>query len=267
MKLSIITINYNNLVGLKKTTQSILSQSYNGYEWIVIDGGSDDGSREFLTKYNANIAYWCSEKDNGIYNAMNKGIVKAQGDYVLFLNSGDYLYDESVLSKVFCNDIDADILYGNAYFLYKKHPRVWIYDDTLTLKRLYEYSINHQSTFIRTVLLKECGYDESYKIAADWKRFVEWFQEGKIFKHIPIIVSVYDTTGISTKHCDMVLEERDRFFPELYSLAVIDVLKDWSSFQNKPCLLTRELCNASKVLTRIIRSILHFLAFIHSISK
>ncbi len=267
MKLSIITINYNNVAGLEKTAQSVLSQSCTDYEWLVIDGGSSDGSRDFLLQHDAKIAYWCSEKDNGIYHAMNKGIKMAQGEYMLFLNSGDALYDSTTLDRVLEEGLYSDIVYGDAWFQYPKHPRRWVYDDHLTMKRMYEYSINHQSTFIKSSLLKVQGYDETYKIAADWKRFVEWLKEGRSFRHINIMVSIYDTTGLSTKCEDVSCKERDRFFRELYPAEVIDVLKDWASFQNKPCLLTRKYCNDDWVFNRLIRSNLHFISWLYKIFK
>ena len=100
MKLSIITINYNNRDGLQKTIDSVVSQTYKNFEWIIIDGGSTDGSKELIEQYQDHCAYWCSEPDKGIYNAMNKGIEKAIGDYSLFLNSGDRLHDDTVIDKI-----------------------------------------------------------------------------------------------------------------------------------------------------------------------
>ena len=101
MKLSIVTINYNNLSGLQKTIDSVLQQSFKDYEWIIIDGGSTDGGKELLEKNQNHFAYWCSEPDKGIYNAINKGLSHATGDYIQFLNSGDWLYDSTILEKVF----------------------------------------------------------------------------------------------------------------------------------------------------------------------
>ena len=93
MKLSIITINYNNAIGLEKTIKSLIEQSYQEYEYIVIDGASDDDSKAVILKNQSHISTWCSEKDTGVYNAMNKGILRSTGEYLLFLNSGDYLHD------------------------------------------------------------------------------------------------------------------------------------------------------------------------------
>lgn len=110
MKLSIITVKLNNRDGLKRTIDSVVSQTFTDYEWIVIDGGSTDGSRELIEQYQDHFAYWCSEPDKGIYNAMNKGIAHAKGEWLQFLNSGDVLYSNNTLASVFSSKYDADVL-------------------------------------------------------------------------------------------------------------------------------------------------------------
>lgn len=101
MTLSIITVNLNNLEGLKRTYDSVVSQTFTDYEWLVIDGGSTDGSREFIEQHQDKFAYWCSEPDKGIFNAMNKGIVRAKGEYLNFMNSGDCFACEETVAEVF----------------------------------------------------------------------------------------------------------------------------------------------------------------------
>ena len=113
MTLSIITINFNNVAGLKRTVDSVLHQTADDFEYIIIDGASTDGSREFIESCSSKLAYWVSEKDNGVYHAMNKGIGHARGDYLLFLNSGDYLNDAEVLARVFNRPLQEDIIYGD----------------------------------------------------------------------------------------------------------------------------------------------------------
>ena len=115
MKLSIITVNLNNCDGLQKTIDSVVSQTFKDFEWIVIDGGSTDGSKELIEQYADHFTYWVSEPDKGIYNAMNKGIRVAKGDYLQFLNSGDYLYDRTTLEKCLLPQNNADVIYGNLY--------------------------------------------------------------------------------------------------------------------------------------------------------
>ena len=112
-KVSIITVNYNNNEGLQKTFDSVFAQTYVDFDYLVIDGGSNDGSRELIESNKDKLAYWLSEKDRGIYDAMNKGIDNAKGEYLLFLNSGDYLYNKDVLREVAESGLDADIVYGD----------------------------------------------------------------------------------------------------------------------------------------------------------
>lgn len=116
MKLSIITVNLNNLEGLKKTYDSVVCQTFTDYEWLVIDGGSTDGSREFIEQHQDKFAYWCSEPDKGIFNAMNKGIVRAKGEYLNFMNSGDCFACEETVAEVFGKNRTADILYGYSFY-------------------------------------------------------------------------------------------------------------------------------------------------------
>ena len=115
--LSIITINRNNAAGLRKTIESVVSQTYTDFDYIIIDGASTDESVDVIKEYADRITYWVSEPDTGIYNAMNKGILKANGEYCLFLNSGDWLYDNDVLNDVFSISPTEDIVYGNDVFI------------------------------------------------------------------------------------------------------------------------------------------------------
>jgi glycosyltransferase involved in cell wall biosynthesis len=126
-KLSIITINYNDVLGLKRTLESVTGQIYSNFEYIVINGGSTDGSKELLEKYTDKISYWVSEPDQGIYHAMNKGIEKASGEYLLFMNSGDLFYNSGILKEVVDHISKYDLIYfdilirdGN-----KEYPKVF----------------------------------------------------------------------------------------------------------------------------------------------
>ena len=149
MKVSIITINYNDCIGLENTIQSVVSQTCNDYEYIVIDGGSTDGSVDVIKKYASKISYWISERDKGIYHAMNKGIDKATGDYCLFLNSGDTLFNNEVLNTI-RYDLTTDIVVGairkgtSGYI-----KRFKIKEPLVLLDFWIENPIPHQSTFIK----------------------------------------------------------------------------------------------------------------------
>ena len=168
MKLSIITINYNNLNGLKKTIDSVLSQSFQDYEWIVIDGGSTDGSKELIANHQNKISYWVSEPDKGIYNAMNKGIERATGEYCQFLNSGDYYIDSDVIQKVFSNKELKDVNYGNQWCIDDKGIIIEkrSYPDSMSLTFLFRSPLGHQASFIKTEFVKKHPYKESYRISA-----------------------------------------------------------------------------------------------------
>ena len=214
MKLSVITINYNNKSGLQKTFDSIVNQTFTDYEYIVIDGGSSDGSKEVIEEYSSKINYWVSEKDKGIYNAMNKGIVQAKGEYCLFLNSGDWLVDSDVLEKVFLLKLEKDIFYGNILKVYSslkierdKSPQ----SSFLTLADMFFSTLNHPSTFIKKKLFNEYGlYNEEYKIVSDWAFFLKVIGLYNVsVKYIDVDISYYDTTGISSNNADLVKKERE----------------------------------------------------------
>ena len=218
MKLSIITINYNNREGLQKTIDSIVSQTWRDFEWIVIDGGSTDGSKELIEKYQEHLAYWCSEPDKGIYNAMNKGIAKAKGDYLNFMNSGDRLYANDTLEKIFFQNIIEDIIYGNLNCIIGNYNHVSYFPKKLSLHYMLTRTIEHQASFIRTSLLKQKGYQEKYHIIADWVAFLSWFCHGASFKHIDVIVATYDRNGISSTAFNIINNEKEMMYNDLFGV-------------------------------------------------
>lgn len=213
MKISIITINYNNILGLKKTTKSVLRQIFQDYEWIVIDGGSSDGSKEYIESHKSNITYWCSEPDRGIYNALNKGLKYAKGDYVLFLNSGDWLYDESTLEDVSStikkDNASYDIYYGDMIQVDKGGKLNPVtYPDELGLFFFHHNNICHQATFYRSSLFYKNLYDEDFSIVSDWAMNLNLIFQGCTFKHIKKRIVYYDNQGISSLINKKHYEER-----------------------------------------------------------
>jgi glycosyltransferase involved in cell wall biosynthesis len=219
MRLSLITINFNNRDGLRKTIDSVVAQTFKDFEWIVIDGGSTDGGRELLEQHASHFAYWVSEPDKGIYNAMNKGVDQAKGDYLLFLNSGDWLYNETSLERCMTHDFNAEVVYGNCVFHYVDHDVKRHYPSNLTFEFLYRSSLAHCCSFIkREVLVKE-HYNEDYKIVSDLEFWVKLVFLGGSFCHIDEFVSVFDTTGISSTNHDLDVSERkqmmSRYVPEM----------------------------------------------------
>jgi len=198
--LSIITINKNNAVGLKKTIHSVVCQTNIDFEYLIIDGASDDESVEIIKKYSNSITYWISEPDTGIYNAMNKGIRKAQGNYCLFLNSGDWLVSPETLSNVFreIKNNHSDIFYSDRK---NSNNKIIRYPEFLTIDYLARRPINHQNSLIKRSLFFEHGfYNENLKIASDWEFFLKELWEYKsTFFHLKTNISVFDTSGISSR--------------------------------------------------------------------
>lgn len=209
MKLSIITVNLNNREGLHKTIDSVVSQTFKDFEWIVIDGGSTDGSKE-LIEHNANhFTYWVSEPDKGIYNAMNKGIRVAHGEYLLFLNSGDMLSSPDILDSVPLSCLEADIEYGDIECLGENDCYKKKFPNRLRLSQVIDSSIAHQATFIKASLFKNELYDESLKIVGDYKFFLRRILEGCSFHHIDLVITIFDLKGISNTNIVLTEEEKE----------------------------------------------------------
>ena len=199
--LSIITINYNNCLGLQRTIDSVVKQRWRDFEWFLIDGGSSDGSEKIAEQYQENFVYWCSEADKGVYDAMNKGIRRAKGDYCLFLNSGDWLLNENVLENVFSKEHDRDILVGWIERM-KNGKRVLdkgFNTEDITIRHLLRNSLPHQATFIKKELFDRYGlYDDTLKIVSDWKFFVTCIiLHNATIENLCIPVTYYEGGGLS----------------------------------------------------------------------
>jgi len=219
-KLSIITINLNNISGLRKTIESVLSQTFTDFEYIIIDGGSSDGGLEILKEFDKNITFWLSEPDAGIYCAMNKGILRSEGDYLLFLHSGDWLADDGVLSRIFSKSRSADILYGDMNFVTdgRFSLRKAADENQLTLSYFFNNSLCHPATFIARRLFNDNLYDESYKSAADKKFFTEKIiMSNCSIKRLNEVVSNFNTEGHSSRPENKILikEENERILNQL----------------------------------------------------
>ena len=200
-KVSIITINYNNLEGLKRTIDSVVHQTWQEFEYIIIDGGSTDGSAAYIESQSAHFDYWVSEPDKGIYNAMNKGIAKATGEYLLFLNSGDHLYDLKVLEQNHKHIAGYDLVYFNMHILGKNVSKIITYPNDLQFSHLFFSSLPHQATFFRNKLFQTVGlYDEKLKIASDWKFIIiALFIHKCSYMHVNNTLSTFYLDGISSK--------------------------------------------------------------------
>lgn len=216
---SIITINLNNLEGLKKTMASVFTQTYKEFEYIVIDGGSWDGSKEYIEANSAGLAYWVSEPDEGIYKAMNKGITMAKGEYLLFLNSGDWFYDREVLSIAGNQLSGCDVLYGNMIKVFpdgREHLDKGVNGKKLSLSIFIEKTINHSSAFINKRIFLMYGlYDENLKIVSDWKLFlIALGLNNSVVTYIDYPFSYFDMTGISNANLTLRDSERNLVLKE-----------------------------------------------------
>jgi glycosyltransferase involved in cell wall biosynthesis len=212
---------------LQKTIESVLGQTWSDFEFIVIDGASTDGSTELLAQYQQQLTYAISEPDSGVYNAMNKAIKIAQGDYLLFLNSGDTLNDQSVLKNVEKHlDQNFDICYGDANYLEKDGEHKRTYPDKLSFSFFLEHNLSHQASFIKRNLFAEIFlYDETYRIVSDWAFFIYAICKQNVsYKHLDLIICKYDTGGISSilGNHKLMHEERKATIQKYFPLFIND---------------------------------------------
>ena len=200
MKYSIITVNYNNKDGLRATIESVVSQTFRDFEFIVIDGGSTDGSVDVLKEYDDKITYWVSEPDKGIYNGMNKGIAKATGDYLNFMKSGDCFYANDVLQRVTDYHSKADFIVGRDYHYDEEHQQghASIQPPRTTMIHFFIATLDHQSSFIKRDLFNDSLYDESHRLVSDWIFFTEKIvKDQKQIQFISDIVCKREEGGLS----------------------------------------------------------------------
>lgn len=261
MRYSIITVNYNNKEGLRKTVLSVISQTYQDYEYIVIDGGSTDGSVDILKEFNNKISYWVSEPDKGIYNAMNKGIRHAQGDYLNFMNSGDCFYDNHVLEYTLPY-LTADIVYGKLYY-YNFNERSVYLKDNPNMFHFYNNTLNHQSSFISKKLFSDTLYDEKYKIVSDWKFFIEKliFQNCS-FAVMPVKVALFEGGGISDTDRELDAKERKDVLEKMFPPRVIEAFERFKG-RESPMLDLIPLFNRTYRLQKTIIIITKLLIALH----
>ena len=200
MRLSIITVNYNNREGLVRTARSVVEQTFSDFECMVVDGGSTDGSVGVIQEYADRIAWSVSEPDGGIYEAMNKGLDRASGEYVQFLNSGDSFIDQTVLERVFDDQDLSDVNYGDQWCLSGgKVVEKRSYPDAVDLAYLFRNPLGHQASFIKTSVAKAHPYKVNYTISADRAFFLELYLSGSGFHHIDLPVVYFDTEGIGSR--------------------------------------------------------------------
>lgn len=234
MELSIITVNYNDTEGLERTIKSVISQTFKDYEFIVIDGGSTDGSLNVISKFENHINYWVSEPDGGVYSGMNKGVARAHGHYCNFMNSGDSFYDEVTLEKIFHTKHEEDIFVGDAVFFHDGCITDSRPSRDISLYHFYSGGLPHQASFIRTSLLQKYPYDEELKIVSDWKFFIQSIIfDNCSFKYIDIIVAKYDPNGVSSTKQEEMKKEKEKVLSQFFPPRIID---DYNYMKASECL-------------------------------
>jgi glycosyltransferase involved in cell wall biosynthesis len=235
MTLTIITINYNNAHGLKKTMNSVLNQSFIDFEYIVIDGDSTDNSIEVLQSHKDERLQWISEPDLGVYNAMNKGIFRATGEYLLFLNSGDFLISNTILETVIpkidfsCSFNTCNLLLDGETKRLRKYPK------KISFSYLVSSSVSHPSTFIKSVMFEKYGlYNEKNKIISDWEFYFKTLGlNGESYHKIDETLTVFDMCGISSngENLTLISEEKEAVYKK-YLSAIYESEFDIYNFNN-----------------------------------
>lgn len=259
MNFSIITINYNNREGLSRTIESVVCQKNTDYEFIIIDGGSTDGSVDVIKENESQISYWISEKDKGVYNAMNKGVGQAHGEYCVFMNSGDCFHSPDVLDII--NRYQGDIICGKVLKGNAKSPS-GPRKSAITLVDLIRGSLPHQAMFIKRELLLKHPYDEKYRILSDWKFSIETIVFNNCsFCSVDVIVADYDTSGISTNSNGLLPKERELILQEMLPPRIITDYQRLAPVDDElldQALLLTQTVGARKIVKRISKLILRF---------
>ena len=216
--ISIVTVSYNAVLTIEQTILSVINQTYPNVEYIIIDGGSTDGTVDIIKKYADKIAYWVSEPDKGIYDAMNKGVVVATGEWINFMNAGDIFTDSDVIDKLFHQNIIINrvgIVFGDTLVVFRNREKIVRFGDDAHHKIMPSC---HQSIFCRRNLLVSNPFDLRYKIAADYNFFFQLKQRKVEFQYIQLVVAIYDATdGISSRNVwrtqkEMMTIERNCLF-------------------------------------------------------
>jgi glycosyltransferase involved in cell wall biosynthesis len=258
MKLSIITINKNNVTGIEKTIKSVVVQTFTDFEYIIIDGASSDDSVDIIKKYSNKITNWVSEPDTGIYNAMNKGIKKAQGDFCLFLNSGDYLVNSDTLQNVFTEiDCSADIYYSDAI---KSNNVITFFPKPLKINHLIKEPISHQNTLVKRSLFLEHGcYNEKLVIGADWEFSLKelWIYKTH-FLHIETHIAVFDIHGIGSQKTKARELEKTIIFKNVFG-DLADTLVELHNYNKTPYGYILNRWGNTKVLDFMLRAYRFFM--------
>ena len=223
-KVSVITVVYNGIAHLEQTIRSVINQTYENIEYIIIDGGSTDGTVELLEKYDEYIDYWVSEKDSGIYDAMNKGISKATGEIVGLINADDW-YEKDAVANVVENFINSnsDVVHGSMRII-KESGDSFVKKVETDLSTFSKgMLLNHPTVFVKRTLYERYGYfNTNYKIVADWELMLRWWLQGISFVGVNATLANFRMGGASSAHLKKSLEEKHCVREENALIQVID---------------------------------------------
>lgn len=272
MKYSIITVNYNNREGLRHTIESVIRQTFRDFEFIVIDGGSTDGSVDTLKAYDKDITFWESEPDGGIYQGMNKGIAHATGEYINFMNSGDCFYDSRTLEQVDSYASDADIITGRDYHysMEKQAGHASMLPTRLSMITFFNATLDHQSSFIRRTLFESSPYREDYRMVSDWIFFTQKIvSEGKRVQLIPLIVCRREEGGVSDQQHERNRTEINRWLHEFLPQGIYDDYATLSKLDKTSLYRLFNICENDKQRKALVWCIklIHKVANINFISR
>jgi len=246
-KISVITICRNEINGIQRTIDSVLNQTFRNFEYLVIDGNSSDGTKELVQKHADKLAYFVSEVDSGIYNAMNKALKKAKGEYVIFINGGDSLATDDVFEKIFNNpDNSADIIYGDMWIEQDGKIILGLSPEKVTLGHLFYSTLWHPVSFIKLILFKKFGfYDETLKIVADYDFFLNVIGKNKVSSqkvHLPI--SRFNTKGVGSDpmNKDKIESERKISQKKYFSEETLSLGKEYEELMKKTSQQNNTFC-------------------------
>lgn len=262
-RLSIITVNLNDATGLRRTAESIVMQKCRDFEWIVIDGASTDGSIDVIRGYDHAIRYCISEPDKGIYNAMNKGVRAADGEYLQFLNSGDALADEDVVGDFVDTQTRADVIYGRARIIDTEGHDLWHWplpEMPLRLSYFWNHSLKHQAAFFSRRCFDRFMYNEDNRIASDTELFMQLLYHGYAFERFDRCVALFNGEGLSSRPDVRARQDAEfdaavaRLMPEGMRLDYADVLtmRDVDIAQ-----ITRRLIAGPRWLRNVARVVMY----------
>lgn len=251
MKISIITVCRNNEAGLKKTIDSVINQTYKDIEYIIIDGNSKDGTASLVAKYQEHvpITFVC-EPDEGIYDAMNKGIKLSSGNWLNFMNAGDTFYDKNSINQIIpFLENELDVAYGNTEIVYKDFKTI---KDEPIPEKLWMGRIPHQSSFIKSSTMKKYGYNKDNKIVADLELFMSVYYNGGKIKKINQIISSFAKDGITEKMGEQVIVDAYQTVKKFNSKITVDIY--YNILKIKPFikrLLPKKIFKLIKTKTKI----------------